>query len=171
MAPLEFALLFTPMSSLQWDGTAVRRRKRPNFRHWIIPTIGAMTPVALIVVNIAAFIVNHLDTFRWLIAILAFVSGMMMNSWAGLSVYRWFKRGHGGHPLVHDSNQDVMLIAGMTVIILVSFLTAYFCYTGLSDQRNLPNAQTFLTGTLAILVPIILQRFFDRAANEGPRER
>lgn len=131
-------------------------------RRWTIPVIGALTPVALIVVNIAAFIVHHLATFRWTITILAFVSGMMLNSWAGLKIYRVLKRRMGGHALVDEGNQDLVLIGGMAVIIAISFVTALFCYWGLENEQNLPNGTTFLTGVLAIAVPILLQAVFNR---------
>ena len=138
-------------------------------RDWIIPTIGALTPVALIVVNIAAFIVHHLPEFRLTITILAFVSGMMLNSWTGLSMYSWLKARRGDHPVFDKSNQELLIIGGMAVIILVAALTAYFCWTGLDKQENLPNASTFITGVVAILIPIVLQRFFHRAATRETR--
>ena len=148
------------MSRHQWD-TRQRHGRWGTFRYWIIPVIGAVTPTALIIVNIAALIVHNLNTLRLFIAIMAFVSGMMLNSWAGLSIYRWIKRRYHQHPLVHESNQDVVLISGMTVIIAASFITAWFCYTGLSQEQNLPNLPTFLLGVLSILIPIVLRVFFD----------
>lgn len=151
-----------------------RRRSRDaatgrtrHVRQWIIPTIGAVTPIALIAVNLAAFIVHHLAEFRVLITALAFVSAMMLNSWTGLRGYRRFKDRHGGHALVHDSNQDIVLIVGMALIIVISAVTAVFCYLGLSNERDLPNVTTFLTGVLAILVPIVLQRFFNSGSADS----
>ena len=124
--------------------------------------LGAVTPVALIVVNIAVFIVKHLAAFRWSIAILAFVSGMMLNSWIGLKIYRLFQRRYREHALVSDLNQDLVLLGGMAVIIAVSFVTALFCYMGLSSEASLPNAMTFLTGLFAIAVPFSFQFIFER---------
>ena len=141
---------------------------RPPIRHpgrvrrWAIPVLGAVTPVALIVVNIAVFIGKHLGAFRWSIAILAFVSGMMLNSWIGLKIYRLFQKRYREHALVSDVNQDVVLIGGMAVIIAISFVTALFCYLGLSNEASLPNATTFLTGIFAIAVPFTLQFIFTR---------
>ena len=144
---------------------ALRRppiRHPGRFRRWAIPVLGAVTPVALIVVNIAVFIVKHLAAFRWSIAILAFVSGMMLNSWIGLKIYRLFQKRYREHVLVSEVNQDVVLIGGMAVIIGISFVTALFCYLGLSNEANLPNATTFLTGIFAIAVPFTLQFIFTR---------
>jgi hypothetical protein len=148
-------------------GSASRRPGGGRLSRWFIPAIGALTPVGLIVVNIAVFIVHHLEAFRWTITVLAFVSGMMLNSWAGLKIYRVFTRRYGEHALARERNQDVVLISGMAVIIVISFVTALFCYLGLSNEKNLPNATTFITGVAAILGPFILQTVFQRALGEG----
>ncbi|HMC69800.1 MAG TPA: hypothetical protein VKJ07_11655 [Mycobacteriales bacterium] len=128
----------------------------------MIPIIGALTPIGLIVVNISVFIVRHLSEFRWSISILAFVSGIMLNSWAALNVYRVLQRRRPDHALVKESNQELVLVGGMALVIAAAFLTALFCYMGLSSQQDLPNAVTFLTGAAAFLVPILLQLVFRR---------
>ena len=144
--------------------------KRPGrVRRWAIPALGAVTPVALIVVNIAVFIVKHLAAFRWSIAILAFVSGMMLNSWIGLKIYRLFQNRYRENALVSDVNQDIVLIGGMAVIIGISFITALFCYLGLANEASLPNAMTFLTGIFAIVVPFAFQFIFERVLGRAPK--
>jgi hypothetical protein len=129
--------------------------------------IGAITPVALIVVNIAVFIAKHLAAFRWTIAILAFVSGMMLNSWTGLKIYHLFQRRFREHPLASDRNEDIVLVGGVALIIAISFVTALFCYLGLSNEANLPNPTTFFTGIFAIAVPFTLQFIFSRLLGRG----
>ncbi|MBV9100458.1 MAG: hypothetical protein JOZ46_02495 [Candidatus Dormibacteraeota bacterium] len=134
----------------------------PWLKRWTIPIIGAVTPVGLIVVNISIFIAKHLTEFRWTIAILAFVSGVMLNSWAGLNIYRVLQRRRPDHALVKEHNQEVVLVGGMAVIIAAAFLTALFCYLGLSSEKDLPSGLTFVTGIVAIAVPILLQFLFRR---------
>jgi hypothetical protein len=136
-------------------------------KRWTIPIIGAITPLALIVVNISVFIVKNLSEFRWTIAILAFVSGLMLNSWAGLNIYRMLQQRRPDHSLVHERNQEVVLVAGMLVVIIAAFLTALFCYLGLSSYNNLPNGLTFLTGVFAAAVPIALRAAFHRGVPRG----
>lgn len=136
-------------------------------KRWTIPIIGAITPLALIVVNISVFIVKNLSEFRWTIAILAFVSGLMLNSWAGLNIYRMLQQRRPDHSLVHERNQEVVLVAGMLVVIIAAFLTALFCYLGLSSYNNLPNGLTFLTGVFAAAVPILLRAAFHRGVPRG----
>jgi hypothetical protein len=148
--------------------------RAPRFtwlKRWMIPLIGAVTPVGLIVVNISVFIVKHLEQFRWTIAVLAFVSSILLNSWAGLNVYRVIQRRRPDHALVHERNQEVVLVGGMGVIIIIAFLTALFCYLGLSSQANLPNGVTFITGVVAILIPFVGQTLFRRGLRSPRRER
>jgi hypothetical protein len=136
-------------------------------KRWMIPLIGALTPTALIVVNIAVFIVKNLTEFRITISILAFVSGLMLNSWAGLNIYRILKLRRPDHPVVNERNQEVVLVLGMAVIIIAAFLTALFCYLGLSDYNHLPNGLTFFTGVLSAAVPILLRAAFHRGVPKG----
>ena len=148
-----------------------RRGVGPWMKRWTIPIIGAVTPVGLIVVNISIFIAKHLTEFRWAIAILAFVSGVMLNSWAGLNIYRVLQRRRPDHALVKEHNQEVVLVGGMAVIIGAAFLTALFCYLGLSSEKDLPNSVTFITGIFAIAVPILLQFLFRRTVRTRRPDR
>jgi hypothetical protein len=140
-------------------------------RPWIIPVVGGITPVLLIVVNVAAFIVQNLSAFRWTITILAFVSGIMLDSWTALNIYRALRVRYPNHPLLQDHNQELLLVASMGVIIVLSFLSGYFCYQGLGDASNLPNRLTFITGAVAIATPILLVRLFDWLKTRAPGRR
>src|SRR5260370_40526332 len=90
-------------------------------RAWIIPVIGGITPVLLIVVNVAAFIVQNLSAFRWTITILAFVSGIMLDSWTALDIYRALRARYASHPLLQDSNQELLLVLSMAASIVLPF--------------------------------------------------
>lgn len=138
-----------------------------GLRRWTIPAIGALTPVGLIVVNIAAFIVNNLAQFRLGISVLAFVSGVLLNSWTGLHVYRIAKARYPHVGILQDSNQSIVLVVGLLVIIAISALEGLFCYNGLSNEKNLPNAATFYLGVVAIAIPILLQLIFTRLGRGG----
>ncbi len=139
-----------------------RRGVGAALRKWTIPTIGALTPIGLIIVNIAAFIVHNLPQFRLGISVLAFVSSLMLNSWTAMKIYRIAKNRFPHFGPLEDSNQEVVLVVGMALIIAISFVEALFCYNGLSNEANLPNAPTFILGVVAIAIPIILQALFAR---------
>ena len=138
-----------------------------NLKRWTIPIIGALTPAALIVVNISIFIAKNLTEFRWTISILAFVSGLMLNSWTGLNIYRMLQQRRPDHALVSERNQELVLVFGMAVIIVAAFLTALFCYIGLSSYKNLPNGLTFFTGVLSAAIPLLLRAAFNRGIRRG----
>ena len=152
------------------DRDRPRRGVAAALRRWTIPAIGALTPVGLIVVNIAAFIVNHLDQFRWTISVLAFVSGLMLNSWTALKIYRVARLRWPNHPLLEERNQEVVLVGGIAIITVIAFVTALFCYQGLSNAKDLPNSTTFITGVVAILIPILLQAIFGRMERHEQRQ-
>ena len=61
----------------------------------------------------------------------------------------------------------IVLVLGMAVIIIAAFLTALFCYLGLSDYGHLPNGLTFFTGVLSAAVPILLRAAFHRGVPRG----
>jgi hypothetical protein len=143
-----------------------RRGVGAFLKRWTIPIIGALTPVSLIVVNISAFIVNNLTQFRWTITILAFVSGLMLNSWAALNIYRMLQQRRPDHAIVHERNQEIVLVVGMAVVIIAAFLTALFCYLGLA-KSNLPNGLTFFTGFFAAAIPLFLRAAFHRSVPSG----
>jgi len=141
----------------------------PFLKRWTIPIIGALTPVGLIAVNISVFVVKNLASFRWGISILAFVSGLLLNSWAALNIYRTLQRRRPDNALVSDRNQELVLVGGMLIVIIAAFLTALFCYLGLSSEAQLPNGITFITGIGAVLIPIVLQAIFRRTVRRSPR--
>jgi hypothetical protein len=135
----------------------------PFLKRWAIPIIAAITPVGLIVVNIAAFIIKHLSEFRWSITIAAFVSSMMLNSWMAVNVYRMLQRRRPDLSWVQERNQEVALIVGVALVLISSALAALFCWWGLSDANNLPNGWTFFSGAIAIALPVLLQGVFARS--------
>jgi energy-converting hydrogenase Eha subunit A len=144
-----------------------RRGLGPFLKRWTIPIIGALTPTALIVVNISIFIAKNLSEFRVTITILAFVSGIMLNSWTALNIYRVLQQRRPDHAIVHERNQEVVLVIGMAVVILAAALTALFCYLGLANYNNLPNGLTFFTGFFAAAIPIFLRAVFSRGTRRG----
>lgn len=138
-----------------------------------MPAIGSVTPIGLIVVNVAEFIAQHLVDFRFAIMVLAFVSGTMLNSWALLGIYREVDERNPHHWLVRPANQELVLIAGMTVVLIASGLTAFFCYEGLAKAQDLPNRLTMLTSIVALGVPFAIRAIFDRREQRvaGSRRR
>jgi hypothetical protein len=63
---------------------------------------------------------------------------------------------------VTEQNQEVVLVLGMGVITLVTFLTSLFLYLGLRDAKGLPNAWTLWYGIIQIAYPFLLKLYVDR---------
>lgn len=138
-------------------------------RNWTIPVIGGITPVALILINIAVYINDNLHVIRWVIAVMAFVSGMILNSWWVLQAYRWVQQRWPHWSVVHQRNQEMALVIGMSGVTIFSFLTALFCFYGLGSSKNLPNAPTFWYGALQIALPFAAKAYFDRAERRAAK--
>ena len=155
--------------------TAGRRSPRGRasriFQRWTIPVIGGITPVLVIIINIAEFISKHLNEFRWTVTVLAFVSGLMFNAYFALNIYRFLARWLPNNPVVRDENQELILVLGMAGVTAFSAVGAYALWVGLGSAADLPNKTTFLYGTLSILFPIVLQeivrRFVHRDTVDG----
>ena len=141
-------------------------------RRWTMPIVGGITPVLVIVINLAEFISKHLEQFRWAVTVLAFVSGLMFNSYFVLNVYRLLARRFPDNPLVHEENQELVLVLAMAGVIVSVTVPAYLLWVGLGDASNLPNKETFLYGALSIVFPILFQevvrRFVRPHAGELP---
>ncbi len=86
-------------------------------------------------------------------------------------MYRALRARYPSHPLLQDSNQELLLVVSMLVIIVLSFISGYFCYQGLGDASNLPNRLTFITGAVAIATPILLVRLFDHLKQRSQGQR
>lgn len=151
--------------------TSPRRRRGvlAFLKRWTIPVIGGVTPVGLMVINIAAFLVKHLDQFRWAIAILAFMSGMMLNSYMGLNVYRFIQRRFPDFPPVQPRNEELAVALGMGVITVITFVLAYETYQGLTADQ-LPGGFTFIYGAIQIASVIVVKLFFDRERERRDRQ-
>ena len=156
----------------------VRPRRRSTLgtigaflRRWTIPIIGGVTPVGLILINVAVWINDHLQTLRWVIAVAAFLSGMILNSWWVLQVYRWVQQRWPHWSVVDHRNQEMALVGGMAGVTVFSFLSALFCYIGLGDTRNLPNRATFLYGAFQIALPFVAKVYFEFAERRAVVKR
>ena len=144
------------------SGAGGTQRVLDFLKRWAVPIIGGITPVALIAINTAVWINDHVHDLAIWVAIAAFVSGMMFNSWIGLNIYRWVQRRWPDWSPVTEQNQEVVLVLGMGAITLITFLTSLFLYFGLRDAKGLPNAWTLWYGIIQIAYPFALKIYVDR---------
>ena len=153
------------MAPVQAPASPITRRRLAGLlgflKKWTIPVVAGVTPVGLMVINIAYFLVKHLEQFRWAIAVMAFLSGMMLNTYVGLNIYRFVQRRFPDFTLVQQRNEELMVALGMGVITVLTFVLAYFTYQGLTADQ-LPGGFTFIYGTFQIASAVVIKVFFDR---------
>ncbi|HVB77400.1 MAG TPA: hypothetical protein VNI34_06320 [Candidatus Nitrosotalea sp.] len=124
----------------------------------VLIAIGVITPMGVLAVNGAAFVMRHLAEFRAIIAGAALLSSLLLNSLAAYSAIRFAQR---NAPLLYAEYRRWAL-AGATVIVLgTSAAAAYLTYLGLSDPARLPDRTSILASVFALAVPFAIT-YLDR---------
>jgi uncharacterized membrane protein len=124
--------------------------------------IGVVTPIGILVVNAAAFVMRNLIQFRIGIAICALVSSLVLN---GLTA-SWLLRLAGRRSIsLYLQHRDWATIVATIVVIGTSVGAAFLTYLGLSNPNQLPNSLAVITSLLALLVPVGITYFSRLFAN------
>lgn len=124
-------------------------RVRAN-RATFLLVIGIVTPLGILMVNLAAFVMEHLEQFRLVIAACALISSLVLNTLAvtwltGIARRRSY-RFYVEYPELVRAVAAVAVVGGAAV-------AAYFTYVGMRDPRQLPNLLAILASVLALLIP------------------
>lgn len=115
--------------------------------------VGVATPVGILAVNFAAFVMGHLEAFRLAIAACALVSSVLLNGLTALWVLRAVAA--RATSLYSEYRNWLMGAAGLAVVASSAF-AAYFTYVGMQDPKHLPNQVAVITAVLALGVPFVL---------------
>lgn len=144
-----------------------------RWRAGILIFLGVITPIFVLAVNVSAFIMAHLNDFRISIALLALVSGLLLN---GLSAY-WALRfaQRQATPLFTEYRVWITALA-VIAVLLSAVIGAYLNYLGLVNRRSLPNGMSVLGAVFTLAVPFgftffqrrILPRISRRYRRSGP---
>lgn len=129
-----------------------------RFRETIFVVIGVFTPIGILAVNASAFVMQHLDAFRVLLAAAALVSSLLLNGLVALSAIRYAQR---NAPLLYAEYRRVAWAAAVVVVGVVSFVAAYFTYLGMKDPNHLPDRTSILASLWALLTPFAIT-YIDR---------
>ncbi len=111
------------------------------------------TPIGILGVNGAAFVMGHLGAFRVAIAACALVSSVLLNGLTALWVLRAVAA--RATSLYTEYRNWLIGAAGIAVLASAAF-AAYFTYIGMQDPRHLPNQVAVITAVLALGVPFAL---------------
>jgi len=131
--------------------------------------IGVTTPMAVLAVNGAAFVMRHLVQFRAGIASAALISSLLLNSVVAFAVIRFAQR---NVPLLYAEYKRWAL--GLAVVIVggTSGAAAYLTYLGMDDPKRLPDRTAIFASVLALGVPFavnyIARRYVRRRELDGP---
>ena len=128
----------------------------------LLVVIGIITPIGILVVNGAAFVMRNLEQFRVGIAVCALISSLVLN---GLTA-SWLLRLAGRRSIaLYVRHQEWATIIATIVVLATSIGAAIFTYIGMSNPSHLPDTLAVITSLLALLVPLGITYFTRLFAN------
>jgi hypothetical protein len=129
---------------------------------WVLLAVGIITPIGILVVNAAAFVMRNLAQFRIGIAVCALISSLVLNGLTASWLLRLARRRSIAIYLQHP---DWATIAATIVVIATSVGAAIFTYIGMSNPSRLPDGLAVLTALGALLIPLGITYFSRMFAN------
>ena len=115
--------------------------------------IGVTTPIGILVVNGAAFVMRHLAEFRLAIAACALISSLVLNGLTAWWILRLARRRAASF---YDTYRPWVLALVVLVVIASSVGAAYFTHIGMRDPARMPDSLAVLTALLALTVPFTI---------------
>ena len=122
-------------------------------RELVLLVVGVTTPIGILAVNAAAFVMGHLDAFRLVIAACALISSVLLNGLTAL----WVLRAVAARATsLYTEYRNWLIGAAGVLVIASSAFAAYFTYVGMQDPKHLPNQIAVITAVLALGIPFAL---------------
>jgi hypothetical protein len=128
----------------------------------VLLIIGVITPLGILVVNAAAFVMRNLAQFRIGIAACALVSSLVLN---GLTASWLFRLAARRGIALYLEHRDWATIVATIIVIGSSVAAAIFTWIGLSDPSHLPNGIAMVTALIYLIVPLAITYFSRVFAN------
>ena len=135
-----------------------------RLREAVLLTLGVLTPVGILAVNISAFVMANLPAFRLVIAGCALVSGLVLN---GLTAW-WLLRlaSRNANPLYSEYRK--WAVGAATIIVLLTAAGGgYLTYIGLRDPHRLPDSLSMIVASIMLLLPLAVTFAGRRMAGLG----
>jgi hypothetical protein len=135
-----------------------------RIREFILLTLGVVTPVGILAVNVAAFVMANLPAFRLVIACCALVSGLVLN---GLTAW-WLLRlaSRNANPLYREYRTWAIGIA-VLIVVLTAAGGGYLTYLGMRDPTHLPDSLSMIVASFMLLLPLAVTYAGRRMAGLG----
>ena len=131
-----------------------------RLREAVLLTLGVLTPIGILAVNISAFVMSNLTAFRLVIAGCALVSGLVLNGLTAWWVLRLASR--NANPLYREYRMWAVG-AAVLIVLLTAAGGGYLTYLGMRDPRHLPDSLSMVVASFMLLLPLAVT--FARAAD------
>ena len=119
-------------------------------REFVLLFLGVITPVGILAVNASAFVMTHLQAFRFGIAGCALLSGLVLN---GLTAWWLLRLASRTAPPLYREYRWWAIGVAVAIVLLTAGGGGYLTYLGLRDPRHLPDALSVVVATFMLVLP------------------
>jgi len=133
-------------------------------REIVLLSLGVITPVGILAVNISAFVMGHLPALRLIIAGCALVSGLVLNGLTAWWVLRLASR--NANPLYREY-RTWAIGAAVIIVALTAGGGGYLTYLGMRDPTHLPDSLSIVVATFMLVLPLAVAFASRRIAGMG----
>src|SRR5438067_7306195 len=135
-----------------------------RLREIVLLSLGVITPLGILAVNISAFVMGHLPALRLIIAGCALVSGLVLNGLTAWWVLRLASR--NANPLYREYRTWAIGFA-VLIVILTAAGGGYLTYLGMRDPTHLPDSLSMVVASFMLLLPLAVTYAGRRMAGLG----
>ncbi len=133
-------------------------------RESVLLTLGVVTPVGILAVNISAFVMVHLTQFRIGIAACALLSGLVLN---GLTAWWLLRLASRNAPPLYREYRLWAIGVAVLIVALTAAGGGYLTYLGMRDPKRLPDTLSMVVATFMLLLPLAVTFAGRRMAGMG----
>ncbi len=120
--------------------------------------VGLIAPLSVLAVNGAVFLMQHVSTFRLIVAVLTAVSGIVLNTLAARQALRF---AHLNLPLIYREYRRLIIVLAVIGVLVSVVVGTFLTYEGMADVNHLPSLAAVLGALVALIMPFALT-FGDR---------
>jgi hypothetical protein len=128
--------------------------------------VGLIAPLSVLAVNGAVFLMQHVSTFRFIVAVLTAVSGIVLNSLAARHALRF---AHFNLPLMYREYRRWIIVVAVFGVLFSVVVGTFLTYEGMANVNDLPSLAAVLGSLVALIMPFALtfgERLFLRPLME-----
>src|SRR5947207_15388048 len=135
-----------------------------RLREIVLLSLGVITPLGILAVNISAFVMGHLPALRLIIAGCALVSGLVLNGLTAWWVLRLASR--NANPFYREY-RTWAIGAAVLIVAVTAGGGGYLTYLGMRDPTHLPDSLSMIVASFMLLLPLAVAFASRRLAGMG----